>query len=121
MSWIVGFAGLVVLLVAVYVGMGLWGRLVERERHTAAQQAERQVFETWQEAPADEQDTPERRSVMDGLPSTGLIPIVLGGGVVLLAAVVLLRAWRERRRAHDRRERQLDSVYTAQERRRRGG
>ena len=57
---------------------------------------------------------------MDGLPAPALIPIVLGGGVVLLATAVLLRAWRARRRTHDRRERQLDSVYTAQERRRRG-
>jgi hypothetical protein len=56
---------------------------------------------------------------MDGLPPT-LIPIVLGGGVVLLATAVLLRAWRARRREQDRHARQLDSVYTAQERRRRG-
>ena len=57
---------------------------------------------------------------MDGLPSPGLIPIVLGAGVVLLATVGLLRAWRARRRAQDRLARQLDSVYTARERRRRG-
>ena len=58
MSWVVVFTGLVVLLLAAYVGMGWWGRLVERERRTTAQQAERRVFETWQEAPPDEQDPP---------------------------------------------------------------
>jgi hypothetical protein len=58
---------------------------------------------------------------MDDLSPLTLILIVLGGGLgVFLTAVVLLRAWRARRRKHDRRARQLDSVYTAQERRRRG-
>jgi hypothetical protein len=58
---------------------------------------------------------------MDDLSPSTLILIVLGGGLgVFLTAVVLLRAWRARRREHDRRARQLDSVYTAQERRRRG-
>ena len=61
MTWIVAFAGLVVLLVAVYVGIGWWGRAVERERHTAAQRQPR-VFETWQEAPADAQDAPDERT-----------------------------------------------------------
>ena len=58
MSWIIAFTGLVVLLVAVYIGMGLWGRTVERERRTAAQRQPR-VFETWQEAPPDEHEPPE--------------------------------------------------------------
>jgi predicted negative regulator of RcsB-dependent stress response len=57
MSWIVVFVSLVVLLVAVYVGMGWWQRTVERERRRAAQRLPR-VFESWQEAPPDEQDPP---------------------------------------------------------------
>jgi membrane protein implicated in regulation of membrane protease activity len=40
--------------------------------------------------------------------------------LVLLAAVLLWRMWRDRRQESGRRVRQLDSVYTAQERRRRG-
>jgi hypothetical protein len=57
MNWSIVFVGLVVLLVAIYIGMGWWGRLVERERRTAAQRQPR-VFESWQEAPPDEQDPP---------------------------------------------------------------
>ena len=59
MTWSLVFVGLVVLLVAISIGMGWWGRIVERERRTTAQQAERRVFETWREVPPNEHDTPD--------------------------------------------------------------
>jgi hypothetical protein len=59
MNWSIVFVGRVVLLVVRYIGKGWWGRIVERERRTTAQQTERRVFETWQEPPPDEHDTPD--------------------------------------------------------------
>jgi hypothetical protein len=57
MSWIIVFTGLVVLLLAVHISIRWWAYMVERERRTAAQRQPR-VFESWQEAPPDEQDPP---------------------------------------------------------------
>jgi hypothetical protein len=62
MGWVIVFTGLVVLLVAIHISIRWWVYMVERERRTAAQRQPR-GFETWQEAPPDEQDAADGNQI----------------------------------------------------------